>query len=401
MIELNFSIYGDQPSILEGKFLNDFCAAHQVKLHISRMPFNEAWPKLLDFSINGGGPDISLIGSIWNSSLKALNVLQPISEREIEEMGGKGAFWESVWQNTLAPEDTNAWGIPFTGYTYFVLYRRDLLARAGVDEKEAFSSPGAMIETVQRLKAAGVTSPFVLPSGNPFRARVHCAAAWLWTAGGEFISEDGQRVLLNQPETLAGLSTFFSLYRYLSPTDYNLTYEDCLKRVVAGQAAVTFSGLLVTTLLKSYLTSPRDIENLGTAPMPGIPWVGGSNLVIWRDVRMDPACERATLLLARFLTSNSVQVDYASATDALPARIEALSKVQYPLDSLQQTYEATMRKGRAYKPVPIWVRMMNDLRRAFDSITTNLLADAALTPEQAVANAVNPIARRFELMLTK
>jgi multiple sugar transport system substrate-binding protein len=401
MVELNFSIYGDQPSLFEGNFLDDFQSANQVRLNVTRMSFNDAWPRLLDFSINGGGPDVSLIGSIWTSSLEALNVLRPISSREIEDMGGKNAFWPGVWQNTLAPGGPQVWGIPFTGYTYFVLYRRDLLDRAGIDDRTAFSSPEAMAETVRRLRDAGISSPLVLPSGESFRARVHCAASWIWAAGGDFVSEDGQSVLFTQPKALDGLSAFFNLYRFLSPADHNLTYDECLKRVATGKAAVTLSGMQIADSSNRFVESPQDIENLGSAPMPGVPWIGGSNLVIWRDVRMDPVRERNTLLLARYLTSQPVQVAYSRAVDTLPAVSAALAEVAYPLPSLQTTFEVAMRTGRAYKPALIWVRILNDLRRAFDTITASLLADTTSEPHQVVANTLKPLARRFELMLGK
>ncbi len=68
MTEIQFSIYGDQPSPLEDPaFLFEFQSQHHVDVQVSRMAWNEAWPKLLNFALHGGGPHLSQIGSIWTS----------------------------------------------------------------------------------------------------------------------------------------------------------------------------------------------------------------------------------------------------------------------------------------------------------------------------------------------
>lgn len=392
MPELNFSIYGNQPSILEGSFFDEFCKLHHVRVNVNRMDWADAWPKLLDYAIHGGGPNISQIGAIWTSSLVAMNVLRSISPREILDLGGDDVFYHPAWQNTLAPSGPEFWAIPFTTFAYVILYRRDLLEKAGVDEQQAFVSVDAMRQTIERLKAAGVDSPIVLPSGNPYRARVHCAASWVWGASGEFVNE--KEVLFDRPEARAGLKAFFDLYRYLSPSDHGLAYDECGRRVSRGQAAITITGIHLWT------SDPQELGNLGTAPVPGIPWVGGSNLVIWSETRADPNLNRAAFQLAHYLTSHSVQASYAQVdVGHAPARADALQAIRYALPSLAQTLDTSMRTGRAYKPALIWVRMLSDLSRTFDRVTLEILSH----PEQDVADIltrpIEHLAGRFRLMV--
>jgi multiple sugar transport system substrate-binding protein len=393
MVDLNFSIYGDRPSVLEGPLVDEFRKFHHAKVNVQRMPWAEAWPKLLDYAIHGGGPDISQIGAIWTSSLVAMNVIRAINPREVNDLGGQDVFYRSAWQNALASGSEKFWAIPFTTFTYVILYRRDILHQAGVDEQRAFVSAEAMVETLNRLKAAGITSPLVLPSGNPYRARVHYAASWVWGAGGEFVDE--KDVLFDHPEAMAGLTAFFELYRFLSPSDQNLAYEDCVRRVGKGQAAVTIVGM------QNWLTDPQEVEQLGTVPVPGVPWVGGSNLVIWSEAQTDISLDRTAFQLANYLTSQPAQMAYADGDKgAYPARIDALRAMTYPITSLTQSLDTTMSTGRAYKPSLIWVRMLNDLSRTFDRLTAEILSN----PEQNVSEIINrPItnlANRFRLMLT-
>ena len=219
MAELKFTIYGDQPSPLEDLdfLLQEFQKQQRVTVRVERLAWEAAWPKLLNYALYGGGPHVSQIGSMWTSTLVAMNALRPFAAREIDDLGGTAAFLEPTWRTAVLPQQPAAWGIPFTGFTYIVLYRRDLLQRAGVAEATAFNSPEALLETVRRLQATGIPSPIALPSGSPFRARVHIAASWLWGAGGDFVSDDERQAQFDQPAARAGLKSFFQLYSVWRP----------------------------------------------------------------------------------------------------------------------------------------------------------------------------------------
>ena len=401
MTEIAFSIYGDQPSPFEepSSLLQEFQSLHHIDVRVTRMAWDEAWPKLLNFALYGGGPDISQIGAIWTSSLVAMNALRPFTAQEIATLGGTDAFFVPTWQNAIFPGQSDAWGIPFTAYTYIVLYRRDLLQHAGIAEQTAFESAEAMGETLRRLQAAGIKSPWIVPTGKPYRARVHIVASWIWGAGGDFVSDDEQRVLFDQLRARAGMSAFFDLYRYLSPFDHDLTYDECLRRFALGDAAVTITGSSLHPALTSGAAS-QVLENLGAAVMPGVPWIGGSNLVVWREAQMHPDRERAALLLADWLVSPSTQIKHAALSNTVPARSEALPYVQFEPASLGKVYDQALRTGRSYKPARIWVRMLNDLSRSFDAITADILADATLGVGQTLSAHLDHLADRFNLMLS-
>lgn len=300
MINLWLSVFGNQPSPLHDPtfLLNEFQFQRNVTVRVSQMVFDEAWTKMLHYALYGGGPHISLIGSIWASTLKPMNTLRPFSGAEIYNLGGAKAFFSPAWDYAMAGEN-EAWSIPFEVFTYLVIYRKDLLAQSGIPETGAFSTPQAMIDTVRRLKAAGIASPLVLPSGQPFSARPHILASWIWGAGGEFISQDGTIPLFTEAEAIRGMTDFFRLYRLQSPADYGLNTTENAGLFANGQAAVTIGGpTMQQTILQANL--PEVMENVGVVPLPGVPWIGGSNLVLWKEVCMNLEQERAALELVKF-----------------------------------------------------------------------------------------------------
>lgn len=400
--EIKFSLYGDHPSPMEDPafLLGEFQARHHVILQVSRMEREEAWPRLLEIALHGGGPDVSQIGAIWTSTLAGMNVLRPFNHHDITSLGGVGTFFAPAWQNAMLSKQTDSLAIPFTTFTYVVLYRRDLLLGNGIDEQTAFASAEAMTETVKRLQSAGVHSPLILPSGNPYRARVHNAASWVWGAGGDYMSSDERYVLFDQPEALTGLKAFFELHRFMARSDHNLPYQECIRRFSVGDAAIIIVGSNSLPEIQRW-TVGQVMDNLGVAALPGVPWVGGSNLVIWKETQMYPPKERAALEFVRFLTSSDAQVKLAVADGAIPARPESLSQVNYQPAVTGQVIDASLRRGRSYWPARIWVRLVNELARTFDNLTTDILADTTLTVEQALAKHLVPVAKRFRLMLSR
>jgi len=399
MIELWLTVYGDQSSPLEDPsfLLDEFENKHNLRVRVSRMAFEEAWPKLLEYALHGGGPHVSLIGGIWTSTMASMNVLRPFSGKEIYSLGGENAFYPAVWKNAITTGD-GVWSIPFYMFTYLVLYRKDFLAQAGVDEASAFSNAQAMEDTLKRLKATGIASPLILPSGPSFRARTHLLASWIWAHGGSFISHDERNVRFTDAEALRGMVEFFNLYRHMNPGDYGLSASQSLEQFAKGKTAITFAGANSQETINQF-NHPEVLENIGATPVPGVPWFGGSNLVIWKEVRMNLVQEQAAIDLVRFLTAPAAQIKLANAQFSLPSRIGALSEINYLIPAYRAAVEESIRRGQSYPPVRLWVRIMNELINVFDMITADVIAKHEEDIEQIILRRLKPLANRLNLMM--
>ncbi|MEW5870183.1 MAG: extracellular solute-binding protein [Chloroflexota bacterium] len=401
MTELNFSLYSSQPLFLEriSTLLKEFETQHHIPVRANQQNLDESWSQLFQYVLYGGGPDISRIGTIWTSSLVALNALRPFAPKEVAALGGANAFFDPVWQSCSLQGDARIWSIPFTVFNYALFYRRDLLNKAGIDAQVAFASAPAMLETLQRLQASGIHSAWVTPSGQHYRARLHVAVSWLWGAGGHLLSDDGRHFLANQPQALAGLESFFELFRCLSPDDYGLTSAECLQRFAQGRTAVYIGGPDTIARMREFGPPPGILENVGTTILPGTPWIGGSSLVVWKDVLSDPKKERAALQLISFLTQPLTQIKLYNLCEVLPSRREALAQLQLEPVELLQVERKVLETGRSYRPYPIWMRIQNDLILALDAITADILADSSLDIAAAISRHLDPLARKYEMTL--
>jgi multiple sugar transport system substrate-binding protein len=402
MKKLAFALYGTQSQFIERitPLFDAFEAKFRTKIETTELSIEDAWPQLLNYTIHGGGPDIARIGTIWTSSLVSLNALRPFKAEELSNLGGSEVFFQPLWQSTMMPRDEKVWAIPFTSYNYLFFYRKDIFASNGIDAAVAFSSPAGVKETLQRLQKAGVQSPWVIPSGEHFRARLHILASWIWGAGGHFLSEDGKQFLLSQPEALQGLKDFFELHAYLAPKDYGLSPTDCRQRFAQGQAATFIGGPDTLQFLVDLNPAPGVLDHIGVAALPGVPWIGGSNLVVWKDVLANPVTERTINHLINFLTEKNTQIQIYQHSHVLPARKDALEELRLDPPELLEVEKMILENGRSYRPYPIWVRIQNDLIKILDQITAEYLNNTDQDVLPIIRKFVDPLAQRFNLILS-
>jgi multiple sugar transport system substrate-binding protein len=397
LVEIKFSVITDDPDGADilSPLLEEYEAQHPVRVRVHTMTWEQAWPNLLQFALYGKGPDVSHIGSTWSNSLVMMNALRPFTPHEVAALGGPNAFVASIWQG-----DGQVWTIPWTAYTHVVCYRRDLLKRAGVDEQTAFETAEAMVETFRRIKSAGIRIPWII-STDPCPDVLHIAANWVWGAGGDFVSDDGKHTLFNQPEALTGLKAYFELYHYLPPVARNLDSDQRFRLFAGGLAAATIIGSIGISASRFHEMAVGVREQLSTAVVPGIPWVGGDNLVIWRYTQGYPDREHAAMSLVSFLSSRRAQMRHYHATGALPARFDALSELAFEPGALAQTYERSFRTGRAYKAISMWTSVEHQLSQALDQVAADVMVNPAADIDSILHEHLDPLARRLDLMLNQ
>jgi len=402
MLEIEFSIIEDDPGDLQviAGFLEDFQEQHKVNVHLVPMSWEQAWQDLFSYVLKGKGPDVTHVGSTWSSSLVEMNALRPFTPREVAEMGRPEAFIPADWQSVLRPGDAQVWAIPWYSYIYLIGYRRDLLQHAGVDELIAFRTAQDFSETIRRLQTAGIEIPLAFPA-FPDTDQIHTAASWVWGAGGDFISDDGKRVLFNRPEALAGLKAYFELYRGLSPQARELNDEQSLALFAQGRAAMIVTNSDAIQTMGHGGAIPEVRANLGTAVPSSVPWFGGGNLVIWRHAREHPERERAAVALVSYLASRPVQVKRAHIDGTLPARLDALPELSLEPASLGITLQQAVKTGRPYKTVPLWRRIEYQLGQELVQIRTEVWANPNADIDEILHGHIDSLARRMSLMLSQ
>jgi multiple sugar transport system substrate-binding protein len=376
MLELQYSYIGDPVPTLK-KVLDDFGRQNNLRVELRQLDWDNAWHELMLWSLYGQGPDISHIGSTWVSSLMGMNSLRQFMPDEIRQAGGEYAFLPSCWQSGTWPDKTKIWSLPWQGYTFLLAYRRDLLQKAGLDEKTAFQSAKNLVETVAKLNGKISESPWVVPVSPKHLDTLHYIASWVWGAGGDFFTSDDRHVAFLEPVALDAICSYYSLMRSMKPVALPLDEEGAMDIFLGGKAAITVVGSGPAYLWQRELLSPEMHEKIGFAPMPGTPWVGGDNIIIWKTGRISLERERAAVALVQHLVSLETQRALAQAEDiALPTRAEAFSALPLQNTPLTNSIIYSLRVGRAYRPMGLWSKIEFQFAQVFGQIGAEILAGA-------------------------
>ncbi len=397
MADIKFSLIGELTPTLE-TILGDFETQHHHRVMTEIIPWEEAWSRILSWALHENSPHVSHVGSTWATSLFRMNALRPFTAGEIRAMGSQIAFLPQAWQSAQSSGAEN-WAMPWGTYTFVLAYRKNLLKQAGIDENTAFTTFEGLENTLKKLRESGVKTPWIVPVSYDHLDTLHYVASWIWDAEGDFISMDGQRATFNELRSLKAIAQYFELMQYMKKVTLPLDEDGALGRFVQGEAAVTIVGAGIPySWINNQFISKSFAEDLGFAPLPGVPWIGGDHLVVWKQARISPEIERGSVELVRYLISQPAQEANARGEDVrFPSRPDAFSALPFPDSQLTEAILHSLRSGRAYRPIAYWSKIEHQFARAFGFIGEAVLKGAK--PEETVNDRLNDLAKWFNAML--
>ena len=379
-MELNFLTIADLAEDLQPlrAVLASFERDTHIQLSLRRVSWERAWQTLVLDAMEGKGPHVSQIGSTWGATMAMLDALRAFSSEDVSSLGGAESFLPSTWETVKLANRPQVWAVPWSIYTFVLYYRKDILDKAGMDAETAFATPEAMYDTFTQLSNAGVV-PWAFPTLQLYADLVHIASSWARANAGDFMSADGREPLFAKPEASAGLINFFQLFPFIPPSLRGLSVEACTQAFARGDTAVLVGGVEIgSELLESPYASQEMRDNFAVTTLPGIPWIGGDHLVIWKNVLSDPEHEKAALDLVRFLSQKETQVKYFEVENVLPARADAYEELTFPLETTAAAVQTILKTGRPHPPLRLWRRIEAFLDEMLLDIGTSVLRQPAL-----------------------
>ena len=404
MVEIELSTIPDAEIDLQvmRSLLEEFYEQSGVKVRLDTMTWGTAWTDFVTMASHGKGPDLSHIGGTWVSSLAIMNALRPFPANDIDEMGGEKAFLRPTWQSGLLYGDERIWAIPWTGYTFVICYRKDLLEQLGIDGETAFGTTEGVASTVRKLEQSPLEIPWLIPSSSPpYTDLIHMAASWVWEAGGDFIriDPDGEEVVLNSVQAFQGLKAWLELYRLIPDTYANLNQFDTSNLFARGRAAAVVADNRFAS--SEYLGGANDTvrKNLGVAPLTSVPWYGGGSLVIWRHTQGYPEREHAAVQLVHFLTGKAAELRWGREVHSLPARVEVVQELYPEGSSLHRAFNLASESGRAYPPVPLWRRLEYQIAQGLYQCLQQCRENRSKDIDVILHEQLDPLTERLNLTL--
>jgi multiple sugar transport system substrate-binding protein len=132
------------------------------------------------------------------------------------------------------------------------------------------------------------------------------------------------------------------------------------------------------------------------AVLPATPFVGGSDLVVWKQSRQ----AKTAIDLVRYLTSPDVQKNVIASKGMLPARLEALDAPPFTTDPYYQVIRKSLKTGRGFHATYMWGLIEDKLAIAVGKLWTKLLAHPEQNEEEIITQHLNPLVKELNHTLS-
>jgi multiple sugar transport system substrate-binding protein len=252
-----------------------------ITVEFEPVPPGQHQQKLLTRIAGGNVPDAAFIDAGFVQQLASRGALVNLDGYIAGSEVVAAEDYVEGFRNTALFQDS-MYGLPFDGETTGLFYRTDLFAEAGIE------GPPQTWEEFEQT-AAALTDPAEQQYGV---AMFSTEAAyywypWLWQAGGDTLSADGQEIAFDSPEAVEAAEFYVNIARNYAPPEY-LTSDSWNGRVAfaTGEVGMYIAGnWFAGTLLSEF----PDIEGeWASAPLPRgdagcATTMAGDSLVIMAD----------------------------------------------------------------------------------------------------------------------
>lgn len=373
--------------------LGEFEKKHHVHIHVRTFDLSTAWTELLQSGMHENGPDCSEISTSSLMDMVGMNAIVPMPPAMQARLNSLNTYLRGCLESASIPEDPHLWAVPWFAGLRVIYYRQDLLQLVGVEPEQAFSSTAALVSALERLQSMGIKRPWAVNTHHSL-STVHNITSWIWGAGGQIFDQENQRIVFAEPPALAGAADYFGLAPFLGPNPGSLTNERVANLFFDGQTAMTLDGHW-NWLARRY-ASHNVAGNVRIAQPPGIPFVSGSSLVVWKH------SHNASLAweLAEYLSGPSSAVLFSAETNLMPTRWDLLRSSG--LDSYPE-YEMIaqgMDHGRTWPHMPLSGMIEKELQDAYALVWQEVLANRDVLTRELILDilqiTLQPVQRRLQ-----
>lgn len=244
-----------------------------IKVEMQVLSWAYGFDKIVTAIAAGNAPDVCELGSTWVPKFSSSGVLLDVTE-EAKKIKDQYLLWEPITY------EGRIYGFPWLVGTRALFYNKDLFVKAGLDPNKPPSTWSELLEYAKKIDALGKRiygfGIFVGESYSPWQEFLPFA----WSNGGEILSDDYKKCLLNSPEVIDALK-FYNELKKFSLRDRQAEVDRAFSE---GRVGIHISG--AWNLLSFPQNNPELNFSVALMPRPsytkGLPvsFAGGEVLVI-------------------------------------------------------------------------------------------------------------------------
>ena len=333
-----------------------------------------------EFQAQSKDIDVILGDVIWPAQFAANGWITDLSDRFPEDERSKflGGPIDSM------SYEGGMYGVPWFTDAGMLYYRKDLLEQSGFSEPpKTWDELKQMAQKVQQ--DSGTKNGYVFQGAN-YEGGVVDGLEQVWTHGGDVLGDSSDKVVLDSPESIAGLATERSMIESgISPQAVaNFKEDESAGAFLQGNAVFLRNWPYVYGLLTDPEQSKIKLDQVGVAPLPkgqggqSFSGLGGWNFYISEfSQKQDAAYE-----FVKFMTASEQQKFRALEGGYLPT-LQSLYEDQEILDEVPvvKLGREALQNTRPRPVSPVYSDMSLKMGEQFNA---SLKGD--VSPEEAIKN---------------
>lgn len=365
----------DTRRLIDTELVPRFEAAHPgVKVNTQYVSWTHLDEKLTISFAGGVAPDVYQVGAEYVGGLAYRGMAERLDER-VERWGARGDFYEASW-NTCVYRG-HVYGLPYLSAPRALIYRRDLLEKAGFRRP-----PDTWEELAEAARRMTVKrGPVFDLAGMNLPVTWQIFVEFLWENGGRIFDDAGRHSLLDSPEAVEALQFYVDLYRKygVCPTAGMPQVGGSVPVFASKKAAMEIMNQMGIYNVKKY--APEMLPEVAIAPTPRRKRRVISVYTDW--LAMSPQSRHKDLAweLMTFLMEPENLAAYNATLFFIPPRRSAVEAAAFMRNNPQlRDFVSLMEKyGQSLPAIPEWFEIRTGLLRAVEAAIYG-----TKTPEQAL-----------------
>jgi N,N'-diacetylchitobiose transport system substrate-binding protein len=326
-------------------YATSFEAAHPgTTVNIEFVPWAQAHDKFTTSIAGGKTPDVAEMGTTWTPEFADEGAFEQVAKPK------PGVYVSSLID--AATLDGKIWGKPWYAGSRALIYRKDVLDKAGV------KPPTNWNEMIAAAKAIKAKVPGIYPTGYTGLTE-HMYLPTIWQAGGQIAKQDGDSWTseLNTPQAVEAIRFYTDFYKEGLTPKAAIGWEepDAQTAFINGDIAMLIGG--GWTYNSIIQTKPGMKAKIGTELEPAGPsgkdtaFAGGSHLVVFNGSKNKDLANAFVDYMLEPANLNK----FTSEIGFLPGTVGGIKASGYLDDPVRKPFaEQLLDHSAVYPPSPRW-----------------------------------------------
>lgn len=351
----------------------------KVKVNAVVYPDNELTDQLTLALSSGNVPDLVSLDDILAPYYNSQHALADVTDK-FNELEFKDSF--SAGMVELGQYEGKQYAIPFAPDVSVLFYNKEHFKEVGLDSEKGPETWTDLVEYAKKLTKDGRYGYTYNGGGG----QMFTFVPFIWSNGGDLLSEDGKTCLLDQPEAVEALQLYDDMTNKYKVTPEGVTtysWSESQDAFLTGKASMTILG---NSQLYTFKTEYPDFD-FGVSLIPKKDGkehssFGGGDLIAIMEQSKN---KEAAWDFAEYVLSEEVQVELFAKNGLLPARTDLFDNQYFNEDDKYQVMQKALEVSRAS-----WSEKYNEMNQPVVNATQSCLMQKK-TAEEAFKTATEEI----------